>query len=192
MPPNEWEERYRSGDTPWEKGQPHPALIQWLESHRLLGRVLVPGCGNGHDVRALAAAGAEVVGLDIARSAIEGAERFPYAGSEKYVCGDLFAPPEEWSGAFDGVFEHTCFCAISPDRREDYARAVTKILKPGGKLLAIFYLDPGNDHDGPPYGCKVEELDSFFQPAFRLVDEWRNITTYPSREGRELMRLYRK
>ena len=66
----DWEQLYREGETPWEKGAAHPALIRWLNENPLSGRVLVPGCGFGYDVRALAATGAEVVGLDIAPSAI--------------------------------------------------------------------------------------------------------------------------
>ena len=41
----EWEIRYQSGDTPWNKNAPHPALLRWLAHHSLPGRVLVPGCG---------------------------------------------------------------------------------------------------------------------------------------------------
>ena len=53
----DWEERYESGDTPWEKGAPAPPLLEWLDSRgSIRGDVLVPGCGSGYDVRAIAAA----------------------------------------------------------------------------------------------------------------------------------------
>ena len=184
----DWEQRYRTGDTPWEKGTAHPAPVAWLAQNPLTGRILVPGCGSGHDVRALAVTGAEVVGFDLAPSAVEAARRFPPIGRETYVCGDLFAPPENWTGTFDGIFEHTCFCAISPDRRTDYAAAVAKLLKSAGRLLAIFYLDPGHDGDGPPYGCSLDELETLFSPHFRLIEEQENLPTCPGREGREILR----
>jgi SAM-dependent methyltransferase len=192
IPPNEWEERYLAGDTPWEKGAAHPALVEWLKTNPLPGRILVPGCGSGHDVRALAKAGAEVTGFDIAASAIEKAKCCGPVGSETYVQGDLFAAPEEWNGSFDAIFEHTCFCAISPARREDYARAVTHLLKPGGKLLAVFYLDPGNGGQGPPFECTIGELDSLFFPTFQLKEEFTAIPTYAGREGREILRWLEK
>ena len=184
----EWEERYRHGDTPWEKGAPHPALVEWLSTHAISGRVMVPGCGFGHDVRVLARAGTEVIGLDVASFAIAAAEEFPRLGRESYVLGDLF-DPDGVQGGFDWIFEHTCFCAIRPDRRGDYARRVTSLLKPGGHLLAIFFLDPDNDEEGPPYGCSIEELDALFSARFRLVSERGNLPTFPGREGRELLRL---
>src|SRR6478609_6306354 len=59
---NEWDKRYQSGETPWEKGRAHPELVAFLRRQPLNGCVLVPGCGHGHDARALAACADEVVG----------------------------------------------------------------------------------------------------------------------------------
>lgn len=188
----DWEQRYRSGDTPWDKGAAHPALAAWLEKNTLTDRILVPGCGAGHDVRALAAGGAEVTGLDVAPSAIEAAGRFPRAGKEVYVTGDFFHPPAGWGGAFDGIFEHTCFCAIEPSDRPAYAASAAALLRPGGRLLAIFYLDPGRNEDGPPYGCTREELGALFSPAFRLLSEETEFPTHPGREGREVLRVLQR
>lgn len=189
--PTDWEDRYRTGDMPWEKGAPHPALIDFLKSNPVHGRVLVPGCGTGHDVRALAATADEVVGLDLAPSAIARAKTQPAVGGERYQLGDFFALPPKMRGAFDVVFEHTCFCAIDPSLRERYVAAVASALKPGGHLLAIFYLDPGLDpgESGPPHGVTREELDRFFSPTFTLLREWQPAATYPGREGRETCRL---
>lgn len=190
--PVDWEERYQSGDTPWEKAAPAPPLLEWLAAHEIRGRVLVPGCGSGHDVRALARAGADPVGIDIAPSAITRAESFPRAGTERYRVENFFALPPELVGQFDWVFEHTCFCAIDPDLRTSYAAAAAAALKPGGHLLAIFYLDPGpRDYEGPPYGVTPEDLDAFFAPHFEAIGEAVPTQAYPGREGRELVRVLR-
>jgi SAM-dependent methyltransferase len=96
---------------------------------------------------------------------------------------------------FDWVFEHTCFCAIQPDRREDYVRRVGELLKPGGHLLAIFFLNPEHDESdagGPPFGCGLDELDALFSPRFQLVAQIENLATFPGREGREVLRLLRR
>ncbi len=187
----DWESHYKSGDTPWEKGAAHPALVDFLKRSPVRGRVLVPGCGTGHDVRALAATADEVVGIDIAPSAITRAKAQPAVGGESYLLADLFALPPSLRGSFDVVFEHTCFCAIDPSLREKYVAAVAGALKPGGHLLAIFYLDPGLDPDetGPPFGVTKEQLDAFFSPQFSVLAEWVPDTTYPGRDGRELFRV---
>ncbi|MDR3403800.1 MAG: methyltransferase domain-containing protein [Chthoniobacter sp.] len=189
--PTDWEAQYQTNDTPWEKGAPSPGLVDFLATEPVRGRVLVPGCGFGHDVRALAATADEVVGLDIATLAVEGARRFPQVGGERYVHGNFFALPADLRGTFDCVFEHTCFCAIDPSMRPAYVESVAGALKPGGQYLAIFYLDPGNDSpdEGPPFEVSIAELDRLFLPRFTLRREWLPEHAYPGREGKEWMRL---
>jgi SAM-dependent methyltransferase len=187
----DWEARYQAGDTPWEKGAPSPGLVEYLERNPPLeGKVLVPGCGAGHDVRAISRDANSVVGLDIAPSAIQSAQAHPRTGNETYRLANLFDLPPELRGEFDWVWEHTCFCAIDPSMRAAYTEAVAAALKPGGHLLAIFYLDPGHaEGEGPPFGVSTAELDAHFGTSFGLVREWLPSKAYPGREGREWMRL---
>ena len=189
----DWEARYRSGDMPWEKGAPSPGLVEFLKNNPpLAGKILVPGCGWGHDVRTISNTQNEVTGIDIAPSAIAGAEKFPRTGHEKFFLWDLFALPPEVRGTFDWMWEHTCFCAIDPPMRAAYVQSVASALKPGGHLLAIFYMQPHNDGDGPPFGSTKAELDALFGGSFELVHEWLPGANYPGREGCEWMRLLRK
>ncbi len=189
--PTDWEANYQKSDTPWDKGAPSPGLVDFLSGEPIRGRVLVPGCGLGHDVRALAATAEEVVGIDIAPSAVKTARGFPIVGGETYEVADFFALPQPLLGSFDWVWEHTCFCAIDREMRPAYVDAAAAALKPGGHLLAIFYLDPGHTdpNDGPPFGTALMELDTLFAPHFTLRREWLPARTYPGREGREWLRL---
>ena len=95
--------------------------MQWLESEKASGltrgRVLVPGCGFGHDVRAWVEAGFEAHGLDIAPSAVTGARAQTPAelSNASFVEGDfLNDDPEE---PYDFLFEHTCFCTSTHPER---------------------------------------------------------------------------
>lgn len=192
--PTDWEARYQIGDTPWDKGAPSPGLVDFLIEHPMLGRVLVPGCGLGYDVREIASRGAEVVGLDISLTAIAKAAAVPHVRNEQYLVGDLFEAPPDFLNAFDWVCEHTCFCAIDPEFRIRYARSVFDALKPGGRFLAIFYMNPDVEpgETGPPFGVTRQELDTLFNRGFTLLREWEPERSFSGRESRELMRLYTK
>ncbi|MFT4546437.1 MAG: SAM-dependent methyltransferase [Verrucomicrobiales bacterium] len=195
--PTDWENHYQEGITPWDKGAPAPPLVEHLETDQIAGRILVPGCGYGHDVRAIAAARAEseVVGLDISATAISGAKKQSKVGQESYVHGDLFDLPDELRGHCDYVFEHTCLSGLPPALRPDYAEAFHTALKPGGHVLGIFFLTPWDKDEvpePPPYGVSLEELDQMFGERFELLKEWEPTRFYPGREGREIMRLLRR
>jgi hypothetical protein len=69
---------------------------------------------------------------------------------------------------------------------------VAEALKPGGHLLAVFFVNPDNNGQGPPVGCTTAELDALFGEKFRLREEHGEIPTYPERAGRELLRLYQR
>lgn len=190
MEETNWEERYRTGDMPWEKGEPSPGLVDFLDQEPNLpgGTVVVPGCGTGHDVRAWARAGYETLGCDVAPSAIRlSRERTEAAGlNAAFIQADFLnhEPPQ----AFDWLFEHTLYCAIKPSQRRAYAEAAARWLAPGGYFLAVHYLIP--DKDGPPFGTTREEVLERFADDFELVREWVP-RSYPNRTGLERMFWWR-
>jgi cyclopropane fatty-acyl-phospholipid synthase-like methyltransferase len=96
---------------------------------------------------------------------------------------------EEPPFPFDWVFEHTLFCAIQPDERELYVRAVRRWLNPGGHYLAVNYLI--SDTDGPPFGTTVDEIRQRFSPHFVLKSDWVP-RSYPNRTGLERMFWWQK
>jgi len=195
----DWEQHYREKETPWDKGAPAPPLLEWMEANpgQISGSVLVPGCGTGHDVRAIVANGGDdllrVVGLDISPTAVARAEEFPRLGKESFQQGNLFDLHPDNQGTFDWIWEHTCFCAIDPQRRPDYVSAVKSALKPGGNFLGVFYLDPYDEEhapgEGPPHGCSIEELESLFEKdgGFTMAETRVPNSSYPGREGLELL-----
>lgn len=189
----DWESRYQTRDMPWEKGAPSPGLVDFLEAHPDLpcAKVCVPGCGTGHDARAFAAAGFDAHGCDIAPSAIRLAkEKTQAAGlAAKFFIANFLRdePPFQ----FDWIFEHTLFCAINPDERDDYVQAVLRWLKPGGQYLAVNYLVPAERGEGPPFTTTREEQLERFSPGFDLLKEWVP-RSYPNREGLELMFWWRR
>ncbi len=187
-----WEQLYQAGETRWEKGEASPGLVDFLAAHPDLprGRVLVPGCGFGHDVRMWARAGFRAVGMDIAPSAVRGATgRTTAAGldAEFRLADFLGAEPDD---QFDWLFEHTLFCAIPPSRRDDYVRAALRWLKPDGQLMAVHYMLREGATE-PPFGVSQEELMERFAPHFDLV-QGLVPRSYANRTGLELLLWWRR
>lgn len=190
MSGSDWSKQYEEGATPWDKGYGAPPLKEYLGRRKMEGKVLVPGCGRGHDCRLLAEQGAQVVGLDISTAAVELAQAIEPSGTETYVAGDFLDPDADF-GTYDLVFEHTCFCAIFPEERAAYVRAAGDALKPGGHLLSIFYVKTESP-EGPPFPISTEEINKLFHPFFETLESWVPERTYPERAGREQMRLMQK
>lgn len=195
----DWEACYRNGETPWDRGSAAPPLLELIESRGssiwLGGPVLVPGCGTGHDVRILAGSGVAAHGLDISGTALEKARGFPPMEGVSYERGDFLDPAWREGRSFPAIWEHTCFCAIDPGRRGDYAESAAALLPAGGHLAGVFYLephDPGEDEDGPPFKVSVDELLETFSPWFERIDGWVPEAAYPGREGREWLGIFRR
>lgn len=195
----DWNQRYELGDTPWEKGHAAPPLVELLEkmgpSIWGTGPVLVPGCGTGHDVRVISALGPETLGLDLAPLALAKANEFPKSGKEFYELGDFLDPDWRKGKTFSAIWEHTCYCAIDPSRRPDYAAACKDLIAPGGHLIGVFFLTPNKpdeENEGPPFNSTIFELDSRFAPEFERIDSWVPESCYPGREGKEWIAIYRR
>jgi SAM-dependent methyltransferase len=190
----DWDSAYASGNTPWDKGTASPPLLEYLENHRISGRVLVPGCGTGHDAVLLSKAGAEVIGMDIAPRALRVARQNPAGAAVRWLEGDFLDLGQVEAGHYDWVVEHTCLCAIEPRQREAYVDSLRQALKPGGHYWAVFFCEvSAYDGSGPPHPIKAPEIDSLFAGGFELMDSYTPQETYPSRPvGHELVRVYRK
>ncbi|HBR67532.1 MAG TPA: hypothetical protein DEA16_05250, partial [Opitutae bacterium] len=192
--PKDWNAAYEDDDTPWDKGIAAPPLRAFLAKHPIRGRVLVPGCGLGHDVRLLAEQGASVVGLDIVPKAVRQALAVTAVGDERFEVADFLNLPDNFHGQFDAVVEHTCLCALDPAQRLAYVRAVLQALKPGGMYLAVFFRVVSDyDGDGPPHPITAEEIETLFGEAFETIDRVVPQDCYPARPvGSEEVCLMRK
>jgi SAM-dependent methyltransferase len=182
-----WEEKYQKGEVFWDRGEASLPMKQYLERHPVSGRALVPGCGRGHEVALAAGLGLDVMGLDIAPTGVaEAKARYPEL-AERFVVGDLFDPPEVMRGVFDVVLEHTCMSALPPELRADYRRGIDLLLRPGGLLIGVWFINPELDpgYEGPPYPFSVEALTGLFSEGYEVV-------AFEGREGRERLRVLRR
>jgi SAM-dependent methyltransferase len=163
-----WQQRFAAGDMPWDRGEASPQLAAWLAAGALAPcRILVPGCGSGYEVEALARAGFQVTAFDYAPAAVARTRaQLDAAGLRASV---LEADALDWRPArpFDAVYEQTCLCALYPDHWRAYADQLHRWLRPDGKLFALFVQlpRPGAAEgriEGPPYHCDINAMRALF------------------------------
>jgi SAM-dependent methyltransferase len=187
-----WEGLYAAGHDGWDLGEPAPPLAGWLAnggkfepaagstadggsagaiSEPPQVKIAVPGAGRGHDARLLARHGYHVTAFDFAEPAADEARRLAAAEGVAVTveARDVFTLARDHAGAFDAVWEYTCFCAIDPARRREYVEVLHAILKAGGILLACFYpLRDGTD--GPPFPVSREAVDRVLAGRFAVLE----------------------
>jgi SAM-dependent methyltransferase len=158
------------------------------------GRVLVPGCGSGYDLATLARDDRTVVGLDLSEKArrafLESTATLP--GTVLFEVADFFS--YEPTQPFDFVWDYTFFCALDPDRREDWATAMERLIRPGGLLATLLFPfeDPASDRDGPPWPVHARMVGDLLQRTFDPVEVREVAKSHPGREGRERLALWRR
>ncbi len=180
-----WQAIYDENDLGWDKGVPAPSFVSFLKEQPFGkgSRVLVPGCGLGHEVFFLARLGYEVTAVDFAQGAIEGLRSrmgdLPVSALQR----DIFSLPEDHANSFDVVLEHTCFCAIPLEMRPGYAEVMQKLLKQDGRLVGLFY--ETDAEEGPPFRTTKEDIMHHFEKYFEITRIERPIDSFEGRIGKE-------
>lgn len=160
-----WTARYEAGNTPWDFGGAPASLHRFLARSPGTGRVLIPGCGFGYEVRAFHAAGYEVTALDFAPGAIARAKSVLGPLADRVRLGDFFTY-DFGARPFDLVYERTFLCALSPERWPEYGKRVASLVRPGGRLVGVFL--HGESLDPPPHPLGKDQAVRILGGAFRL------------------------
>lgn len=182
-----WSDIYSGEELPWDLGRETPVLPQVLPQLKLSkSRVLVLGAGAGHDAAYFARQGHSVTAVDLSAEAVSRAKQ-AYGSVEglEFVQADAFALPESWNSRFDLVFEHTCYCAISPERRNELVKVWRRMLHAQGHLLGVFFVN--EKRMGPPFGGSEWELRERFKKAFEFLFWTRWHASVERRKSMELV-----
>lgn len=165
---------------PWDRGAPHPLLVEWASTarlHRAHARAVVVGCGLGHDAQYVAGLGFDTIAFDVSPSAVRAAQSLFPGSAVEYVTADVLCAPASWHRAFDVVVESLTLQALpDPPRRQAIAQ-VAGLVAPGGTLLVIARARDVDDDpdDGPPWALTRAEIDAFADAGLEpvLIEEFR-------------------
>ncbi len=160
----------------FDTGTVSPLLQKYiLESKIPSGRALVPGCGRGYDVTALATPDRYVLGLDIAEKAVEAAKERRDSLSVEECASKANADFQTTSffdidvsdpvNKFDFIYDYTFLCALDPTVRMTWAEQMSKLTKPNGELLTLIYPIRPADTLGPPFQVSLELYRELLEPV---------------------------
>ena len=163
-PPSTFEDFYRRGEPPWVIDQPQPAVVDLERAGALVGPVLDLGCGTGEHTVLLARLGYRVLGADAAPAAVERArERARAAGvAAEFTVADAMDPSA--LGRFATVLDSALFHVFGADDRARYARALTGVVEPGGRVIVLAL-----STRGPGFG---PQIDDDAVPAAFAAPDW--------------------
>jgi len=123
------------------------------------------GCGPGHYTNRLAAAGAQVTGIDFSENSIR------YAGqtaedqglSVNYRVQNYL--DYDTDDRFDLIMMIMCdFCALSPAQRSQLLAKFRKLLAPGGKILLDVYTMVCFQGKSESFSFEKNQLNGFWSP----------------------------
>lgn len=185
-----WENRYQNQQTGWDIGsvsEPLRVYIDTLQNTSI--SILIPGAGNSYEAEYLFKKGFKNVDvIDIAAQPLKNLQaRVPEFPKENLFQTDFF----DWNKTYDLILEQTFFCAITPALRPAYAKKMTQLLRPNGKLAGVLFDFPLTEN-GPPFGGSSEEYQNYFEPYFNIKKLETCYNSIKPREGNELFIIFEK
>jgi len=164
-----WIDMWEAGIAPgqvFDAAAASPLLSKYIDEGRIpVGRALVPGCGRGYDVTALATPDRYVLGLDIAEKAVEAArERRDSLSLEQCACKEnadfqttsfFELDVSDPKNKFDFIYDYTFLCALDPSVRT----------RCGGELPTLIFPIRAPDDKGPPFQVTLELYKELLLPV---------------------------
>lgn len=184
-----WTNRYLTSDTGWDIGEASRPIKEYIDQLEVDDKkILIPGCGYGHEGEYLWRKGfRNVYFLDFSELPLEYIKaRCPDIPSDHFICKSIF----DLEDSFDLILEQTLFCALDPSLRKDYVKKLASLLTPSGKIVGLLF---GKElEDGPPFGGTKPEYLKLFGEHFSEIYIEDCYNSVPKREGSEVFINIRK
>lgn len=190
-----WDSLYKNNEAGWDLKSANPVFVEILKGNKILnrGKLLIPGCGKGYDALAAAKFGYDVTAIDFSIEAINFAKALAENESVNinFIHEDFFKLGTKYENYFDSIYEYTTYCAINPERHDEFAKKISFLLKEGGTFLAILF--PVEKREGgPPFGIDPLESIKIFSKYLKLCNFTKSVNSIKPRMGREIIQIYNK
>jgi 2-polyprenyl-3-methyl-5-hydroxy-6-metoxy-1,4-benzoquinol methylase len=171
-----WDASYVDGPAPWDTGEPQPAIVRLAGDDAFSGTVLDAGCGTGDNALHLASLGLNVLGIDVAETALSIAQR---KAADRGVDADFAVADalhlEHLGRVFETVLDCGLFHAFDNEERRDYVASLASVTARGGRLFVLCFSDVGPDTG--PHPVTQKEL----KETFTRISEWSVASIRPDR-----------
>jgi SAM-dependent methyltransferase len=160
-----WDASYVDGPAPWDIGKPQSAIVRLAAEGAFSGAVLDAGCGTGENALHIASLGLDVLGVDVAETALSVArEKAAARGieAEFVLCDALHL--DGLDRVFDTVLDCGLFHSFDTGERREYVASLASVTARGGKLYVLCFSDAGGEALGP-HPVSQEELRAAFTPG---------------------------
>jgi len=172
MPSIEWNDRYATGELPWDTREPDEHLVALVRSNGAApGPALEVGCGTGTNALWLAQHGFDVLGVDLSPLAVDRARaKLPVPPSScRFEVRDFLV--DRPTGAFSLVFDRGCFHVFDDaELRARFAAQVAEVLAPDGVWLSLIGSTEGPASDVGPPRRSARDIVAAIEPALAIVE----------------------
>ncbi|WP_407312394.1 class I SAM-dependent methyltransferase [Desulfosporosinus sp. SB140] len=169
---DQYKERYKAGNTPWDIGKPDFNLIQTVTTMAIKPcKALDIGCGSGNNSIWLSQNNFDVIGIDASEIAIQKAlEEAAKANVKCTFFANDFLTNRLEQAPFDFAFDRGCFHSFdSNEERKIFAENVAFSLEKDGLWLSLIgNADEQRNMPGPPQRTAREIVNSV-EPYFEIL-----------------------
>jgi thiopurine S-methyltransferase len=186
-----WKDAWTERNIGFHMSEYNKALVEFIKksSFKKNTKVLVPLCGKTLDMVFLKEQNFEIVGVEIAKDAVEEFFRenhFEYVVTEEenfkiyktksitIYCGDFFKLTSNQIGNIDFIFDRAATVALPPEMRVDYFNKIKELSNSKTELLLMTMHSTNEDKIGPPFSVKKEEVENAYQEdsiIFEVLNE---------------------
>ena len=174
-----WHARWQRGEIGFHKQSTNPLLTRWWPSLGLAADepVWVPLCGKSLDMLWLREQGHPVIGVELARSALDAfaqeqeldlhwsqQDGFACLAGQGFhlLCGDFFALCPAHLHGVRAVYDRAALIALPVDMRERYVAHLRTVLGRDWRMLLVTLDYPQEQRPGPPFSVPDDEVRLLF------------------------------
>ncbi|MBT8142400.1 MAG: thiopurine S-methyltransferase [Gammaproteobacteria bacterium] len=186
-----WLNKWQQHEIGFHQDDYHPALVKHFPKLESGAKILVPLCGKSKDMLWLEAQGYQVVGIELAESAVcdffsehglnftrtEQGETIHYQCTEKnilLIVGDFLALDESILSAnsFDALYDRAALVALPAEMRTAYAQQCHALLKHEAKIMLINFNYDQSAMQGPPFSIDRAEIEALWHGRLSLIESF--------------------